>query len=223
MFFNYNIKCFPQFKKFIFIICVFYTFSFFILSSSEIYFSPEDKIADKLITMLDAATSKIHLAVFVFTYKKLAEAMVRAKNRGLDVQVIIDEACMKNFNNKIFMLKDANIDLFIFKSGGVRFAPKMHNKFVIFDDKFVSTGSFNWTWSASKINEENIVILSDTEDVKSYESRFELLKKRCMKIKGPLKKESKIAIEYDNTKYYNNLKQKIVDLLNNIKRIIPGY
>jgi phosphatidylserine/phosphatidylglycerophosphate/cardiolipin synthase-like enzyme len=35
----------------------------------------------------------------------------------------------------------------------------MHNKYVIIDDEYVLTGSFNWTQQAVNLNNENLIIL----------------------------------------------------------------
>ena len=35
----------------------------------------------------------------------------------------------------------------------------MHNKFVIVDDLYLITGSFNWTKNASTRNDENLIVL----------------------------------------------------------------
>ena len=40
-------------------------------------------------------------------------------------------------------------------------AGKMHAKTVIIDDKTIITGSANWTYSAFKYNDENILILQN--------------------------------------------------------------
>ena len=51
----------------------------------------------------------------------------------------------------------------------------MHNKFAIFDDKTVFTGSFNWTVSANARNQENVIVMEDADVCKIYETYFEKL------------------------------------------------
>lgn len=48
----------------------------------------------------------------------------------------------------------------------------MHMKVSIIDDKVVATGSYNYTTSASIINDENLVILTDPQLAKDYETQF---------------------------------------------------
>ena len=51
-----------------------------------------------------------------------------------------------------------------------------HNKFAVFDGKSASTGSFNWTNSATSKNSENCLFLINEPDyAKIYQQRFEEL------------------------------------------------
>ena len=51
-----------------------------------------------------------------------------------------------------------------------------HNKFAIYDTKVASTGSFNWTNSATNKNSENcLFLIQDEISVGKYRERFEKL------------------------------------------------
>lgn len=51
-----------------------------------------------------------------------------------------------------------------------------HNKFAVFDEKYVVNGSYNWTNSASLKNSENCQLTIENEEiVEKYQSRFEYL------------------------------------------------
>ena len=54
----------------------------------------------------------------------------------------------------------------------------MHNKFAIIDDK-VWTGSFNWTISANRKNQENVVYNDEKDVYEKFLEQFEKLKQRC--------------------------------------------
>jgi len=71
-------------------------------------------------------------------------------------------------------------DFLISKGFNVKIAQQtgrgiMHNKFAIFDDKEVVTGSYNWTENAEKYNYENALFISDPEVVNKYIKEFERL------------------------------------------------
>jgi phosphatidylserine/phosphatidylglycerophosphate/cardiolipin synthase-like enzyme len=51
----------------------------------------------------------------------------------------------------------------------------MHHKFVILDGAAVLTGSYNWTTESEEQNYENLVILSDPAQVRTFQEEFEEL------------------------------------------------
>ena len=51
----------------------------------------------------------------------------------------------------------------------------MHNKFAVIDDHILITGSFNWTPTAERNNEENLLIIKDAPIIAKYRERFEYL------------------------------------------------
>ncbi len=48
----------------------------------------------------------------------------------------------------------------------------MHTTFAVIDGGEVLTGSFNWTASAEKRNEENLLVATDKELSEKYSDRF---------------------------------------------------
>jgi len=51
----------------------------------------------------------------------------------------------------------------------------MHNKFAIFDNKKVITGSYNWTYSAEYNNLESVIISREENLIKQFNIRFKQL------------------------------------------------
>ena len=51
----------------------------------------------------------------------------------------------------------------------------MHNKFMIVDNVFVMTGSFNWTFQAGKSNQENLLVVDHPFYLERYNAEFEKL------------------------------------------------
>jgi phosphatidylserine/phosphatidylglycerophosphate/cardiolipin synthase-like enzyme len=49
----------------------------------------------------------------------------------------------------------------------------MHHKIIILDDQTVITGSFNFTVSADKYNDDNVIILRDHTLAMQYEQEFD--------------------------------------------------
>jgi phosphatidylserine/phosphatidylglycerophosphate/cardiolipin synthase-like enzyme len=51
----------------------------------------------------------------------------------------------------------------------------MHNKFMVVDNYFLVTGSFNWTFQAGKSNQENVVVLDGQYYIDKYAKEFNKL------------------------------------------------
>jgi cardiolipin hydrolase len=51
----------------------------------------------------------------------------------------------------------------------------MHNKFVVVDDAYLLTGSFNWTVQAGLNNQENLLVVDNPYYLEKYNTEFEKL------------------------------------------------
>jgi phosphatidylserine/phosphatidylglycerophosphate/cardiolipin synthase-like enzyme len=49
----------------------------------------------------------------------------------------------------------------------------MHNKVIVIDERTVITGSYNFTGSAEKDNDENLVIVDDPNLARAYLDEFQ--------------------------------------------------
>jgi len=175
--------------------------SFLLLSSPQlqpksiVYFSPDDRPTDHLIRYINQAKHRIYAAIYMFTDKNIALALIRAKKeRKVDVQMITDRTSVENKYGKVHMLIKHGIKTFKFQNGskrGARFAPLMHNKFAIIDNK-VWTGSFNWTISANKKNQENVLYTDEKKVLKKFEVQFEKLKNRSKRNKKKKKQKPEV-------------------------------
>lgn len=141
----------------------------FILGSSEIavYFSPYDRATEYILPLLDGAKNYIYMPTFLITHKNMAEALVRAKQRGVDVRIIIDANNTNTRNSKHDILRKNGI---LLKTEN--FAGKMHSKSIIIDDEYVVAGSMNFSNSGENKNDENLVIVKDSKLAKTYKEFF---------------------------------------------------
>lgn len=51
----------------------------------------------------------------------------------------------------------------------------MHHKFCVIDNEVVITGSYNWTASADKRNNENLLVIHDAKIAQEYSAEFNRL------------------------------------------------
>jgi phosphatidylserine/phosphatidylglycerophosphate/cardiolipin synthase-like enzyme len=96
--------------------------------------------------------------------------LIKAKERGVDVRVIIDATNPLGSGSKIGKLREAGVAV-----KTENYAGKMHSKSVIIDDKYVVIGSMNFSNSGEGRNAENVVILEDAGVAQFYRGYFEYL------------------------------------------------
>ena len=153
----------------------------------QVYFSQKDPLAEKLIELIEREEKEIKIAIFCMTHFGIAHALIRAKDRGVNVEVIVDPFSLKT-RSSIHRLIKANIPLFVWDRNirlgatttlGRKKRALMHDKFCVFGSHLVWTGSFNFTQSAQKKNQENVVILDDPYVFEKYAAQFDIVKKRC--------------------------------------------
>lgn len=160
---------------------VFFAFWGFLQAHSEAYFSPDDHPADRLINLINGAKRKIYGAVYMFTDASIAEALIKAKKRGVDVKIIVDNVTMDYEYGKGDLLQENGIEVYVFTVQGKKSqfgTPLMHNKFALLDNQ-VWTGSFNWTKNANQKNQENVIVTTNKKVYAKFEKQFEILKGRA--------------------------------------------
>lgn len=152
-------------------------------SHTQAFFSPDDDVKKELIQRIDQEKEAIKAAVFIITEKEIAQALMRAKERGVVVEIITDVGCLKERSNKISMLCDSGCRLYVYNPPTLRkWSSLMHNKFALFSSNqgssLVWTGSYNFTNAASKSNQENAVVINDKIVFTQFEYQFKRLKNR---------------------------------------------
>lgn len=145
----------------------------------EVYFTDPrragagDEIIARLISLINGAQRSIHVAAFEFNLDSVAEALISAHARGVEVVWITD--------NEYGLLADQNPGRGQFarlQTAGITVVPDtraglMHNKFWVFDEQTVWTGSMNITVNDTQSNNNNVIILHTVEVANIYEREFQ--------------------------------------------------
>jgi phosphatidylserine/phosphatidylglycerophosphate/cardiolipin synthase-like enzyme len=165
-----------------------------------VYFSPKDHLAEQLISLIDAEQKSIHAAVYTFSHRGISEALIRAKKRGVDVEVVVDAFSVK-MRFPLLRLSRSGIPVFVFDppfdATKRQKAPLMHNKFCVFSGRAVWTGSFNFTYEATTANRENALYFEDPDLAHRYLEQFRTIKNKSCRhyeeyvAQHPPKKRSK--------------------------------
>jgi phospholipase D len=131
----------------------------------SICFTPSQNCTKKIINKIDAARKEILVQSYSFTSPEIAEALIRAKKRGIKVVCLFDKSQKNNF---LFpKLKEADIRVEIDNVPGIA-----HNKVMIIDEHTVLTGSFNFTKAAQFRNTENSVCIQSSVIALQYKQNF---------------------------------------------------
>lgn len=144
-----------------------------ILGSSSVtpLFSPKDKvITNNVIPLINSAKNYIYIPAFVITHDELAQALIKAKSRGVDVKLIIDATNPSASRSKVKLLRASNIPVKV-----ENYAGKVHSKSIIIDDKYIIAGSMNFSNSGENKNDENCLIIKDERLARYYKGFFEYL------------------------------------------------
>jgi len=137
----------------------------------NVCFTPSQRCAPLIITAIDEAKKSLYVQAYQLTSKPIAEALIEAKNRGLDVQIILDKSQLNAKNSQYFALLKAKIPVYIDRKVAIA-----HNKVIIIDGDRIATGSYNFTANAENKNAENLMVIYDQTVAAKYTANFELRK-----------------------------------------------
>jgi len=109
--------------------------------------------------------------MYSFTYEPIAEALIRAKNRGIKIRILMDKGQSQRRYSKYKYLLNNGIAVIQDRHAGI-----MHNKIAIIDGKILFTGSYNWSKSAEERNQENLLeFINEEKIIRIYQERLNYL------------------------------------------------
>ncbi len=137
----------------------------------SIYFSPSDNtIHTAILPLINSAQKYIYIPAFLITEKNMTSALIAAKRRGVDVKIIIDAVNARGKSSKHKILRNNGI---LVKTEN--YAGKLHSKSIIIDDKYVVIASMNFSHSGNTKNDENLIVLKNSDAAIFYRKFFEYL------------------------------------------------
>lgn len=136
---------------------------------TEFAFSPGKESTELVAKVIRSATKTIRVSSYSFTSKPLAEDLVVAHRKGVDVKVVLDKSHATSKYSVATLLYAAGIPTRIDSKH-----PIAHSKYMVVDGKTVETGSFNYTKSAMRNSENVVVFWNSPEIAKTYSSNWQL-------------------------------------------------
>jgi phosphatidylserine/phosphatidylglycerophosphate/cardiolipin synthase-like enzyme len=124
-------------------------------------------IEENLIWLIDNAQYSIDAAMFEFDLQTVADALIAAHNRGVQVRIVYDDEHTED-DPQIEELIDVGIPATPDERTAL-----MHNKFFVFDRSIAWTGSLNFTVNGVYRNNNNAVAILSPQLAYNYITEFE--------------------------------------------------
>jgi phosphatidylserine/phosphatidylglycerophosphate/cardiolipin synthase-like enzyme len=124
-------------------------------------------VDDSIVWLIDHTQNTIDLAMFEFNLEDMAQALIAAHNRGVQVRVVYDNEHTAD-DPQTQELIDAGIPATPDERSAF-----MHDKFIVFDHNIVWTGSLNFTVGGVYRNNNNAIAIISPELADNYTNEFE--------------------------------------------------
>jgi len=132
----------------------------------SILFSPNGGCQSVWVATLDGAKKVVRIQIYSFTAQPIADAIIRAKKRGVNIQIVADPSSMNT--PALLSVISGGVPVYVDSSHAI-----MHSKVGIVDGKTVLTGSYNLSDSAEFRNAENLVVITSRKAADIYTKEWE--------------------------------------------------
>ena len=124
---------------------------------------------------IEKSRESIWVAAYAFTRTRIAAALVRAHQRGVRVEVKMDanQAEFAGAQKLIDWLRREGVPVTLIHVAGEYSA--MHNKFMVFDMRWVIAGSYNFTTVAQVSNWENLIWVDSPDMAEQYKQAWDAI------------------------------------------------
>ena len=130
-----------------------------------VYFSPKGGAAGAILESISSARQTILVQAYLLHSTRLAGALVRAHQRGVQVHVILDANAQPHDPPGPAVARLLAAGIAVCLDAQHEWA---HDKVMIVDGAIVITGSYNWTLAAENKNGENLLVIRDPRLARTY-------------------------------------------------------
>jgi phosphatidylserine/phosphatidylglycerophosphate/cardiolipin synthase-like enzyme len=132
-------------------------------------FSPDDGCTAQLLKLIQNARQSIYFLAYSFTSADLADALIERFQQGLKIEGVMERSQVEsNRGTQYDHFQSAGLNVRLDANPN-----QMHDKVMIIDSQIVVTGSFNYTYSAEKYNDENLLVIDNPHLAGLYLAEFE--------------------------------------------------
>lgn len=150
----------------------YYSYRFKPARDIRVYYNQDIAANEQVVHVIQDADHFVYFAVYTFTQTDIKDALLGAKYRGLDVAGLVDRDQTAGLDAQakiVKELRDAGIPVAVENHAGI-----MHLKTIVTDKAYVS-GSYNWTGSATHINDEVLEVGTDEAVRQQYQRLLQKL------------------------------------------------
>ncbi len=139
--------------------------------AQQLLVMPDDG-PEPVLELINGAKKSIRFKIYLFTYREVRQALIRAANRGVDVKVLIDPEPVGGGESNAETAR-------LLKEGGVtvRWAPGAfkhnHEKSMVVDDRIALIATFNFTYSSFTQNREYAILTTQPDVVADVAAIFD--------------------------------------------------
>ncbi len=137
---------------------------------ARVYFSPRGGCRTVVLQEIAKARWSIHVLAYVLTDWPIAQALLEARRRGVEVTILCNEGQETDPSSLLpwLLLQLAGVVVWEDHHAGIA-----HNKVMILDEGEVLTGSYNWSAAAEEDNAENLLVLQGQALVDLYRADWQ--------------------------------------------------
>lgn len=144
----------------------------------NVCFTPQEDCTGLIVNTIMQAKHQILVQAYSFTSAPIIKALVLAKQRGIDVRILLDKSQVKAKYSSVTYLKNQDMWFKIDNKPAIA-----HNKIMIIDGETVITGSFNFTKAAQEKNAENLLIIRDKDLANKYLDNWNYREQQSINLK----------------------------------------
>jgi len=134
-------------------------------------FAPENTVADRVAARIREATTTIHFLAFSFTHDGIGQAVLERRRGGVGVSGVFERTGSETRFSEFGVMKQAGLD--VYQDGNPYV---MHHKLFVLDGRTTLFGSFNFSDSADRDNDENCLIVDDPQFASRFEDEFQRIR-----------------------------------------------
>jgi phosphatidylserine/phosphatidylglycerophosphate/cardiolipin synthase-like enzyme len=135
----------------------------------EIYFSPDDHVQNAILPLIQNAQSSIYVLAYAFTSDPLGDAIRQRAAAGVKVSGVMEaDQVASSPSSEYDAFRKAGLDIHLDGNSG-----QMHHKVMVIDGEIVVVGSYNFTASAEKTNDENLLVIYDPQIAEQFIQEYQ--------------------------------------------------